>query len=223
MSNSKENGTAAVPAGNVLIVVGRQYGSGGRRIGRMLAERLGISYYDKTLLRKAAEKLGYSTDIFDCKDEKRPSLLRSLLSFNYGSTSGSMTDAPMSDEKLYEFQSNVIREICRNESCVIVGRTADYIMREHPRMVSLFIHAPLEHRAKAVLEREGLKDLKEAMSHASKQDHNRRDYYNYYTNSGHWGMADNYHLTFDSTRIPDDAIVDAVRAMLGLTQQGKGR
>lgn len=219
MTESEENGKSGVTSGNVLIVVGRQYGSGGRRIGKMLAERLGISYYDKTLLRKAAEKLGYSTAIFDCKDEKRPSLLRSLLSFNYGSTSGVMTEAPMSDEKLYEFQSNVIREICRNESCVIVGRTADYIMREHPRMVSLFIHASLEHRGKAVQEREGIRNLREAMSHASKHDHSRRDYYNYYTNSNSWGMADNYHLTFDSTRISDDAIVNAVRAMLGLGNQ----
>lgn len=203
-----------LPDSNILIVVGRQYGSGGRRIGKMLADRLGIDYYDKTLLSKAAERLGYSTDIFSCKDEKRPSLLRSLLTFNYGSTSGQMTDAPMSDEKLYEFQSNVIRDICRNNSCVIVGRTADYIMRDHPRMLSIFIHAPLEKRGEAVFKRDSVKDLKEAMSRASRFDRDRASYYNYYTNSDRWGKADNYHLTFDSSKMPDETIVQIVCSML---------
>ncbi len=216
MNESKYKPTDKEAGEHILIVIGRQYGSGGRRIGKMLAERLGISYYDKTLLNKAAEKLGYSQKIFDSKDEKRPSLLRSLLSFNYGSPTGQITEAPMSDEKLYEFQSNVLREICRKESCVIVGRTADYVMREHPRMVSLFVHAPLEHRGAAVLAREDAKDLKEAMTQASRRDHDRRDYYNYYTNGDRWGEADNYHLTFDSSRISDEAILSAVRSMLGM-------
>lgn len=216
MSEFEDKDDKVVSGEKILIVIGRQYGSGGRRIGKMLAERLGISYYDKTLLNKAAEKLGYSKQIFDSKDEKRPSLLRSLLSFNYGSPTGQITETPMSDEKLYEFQSNVIREICRKESCVIVGRTADYIMREHPRMVSLFVHAPLEHRGASVLTREEMKDLKEAMSQASRRDHDRRDYYNYYTNGDRWGEAENYHLTFDSSRISDEAILSAVRSMLGM-------
>lgn len=213
---SNHNQDIAPLDSNILIVVGRQYGSGGRRIGKMLAEHLGIKYYDKTLLCKAAEKLGYSTEIFSCKDEKRPSLLRSLLTFDYGSPSGQMTDTPMSDEKLYEFQSNVIRDICRNNSCLIVGRTADYIMREHPRMLSLFIHAPIEIRADAVLKNDSVKNLKEAMSRALRLDRERASFYNYYTNSDRWGKADNYHLTFDSSRISDEAIIHMVCSMLDI-------
>lgn len=208
--NNKDSGD------KVVIVVGREYGSGGRRIAEMLATRLGISYYDKTLLNKAAESLNYSADIFTRADEKRPSLLRSLLTFSYGATTAAHPDSPVSDEKLYEFQSRVIRDICSRESCVIVGRTADYILRDHPRMLSLFIHAPLETRARAVLEREKPASLKEAAEIARRNDRHRASYYNYYTNSDKWGHAHNYHLTFDSSRIDDDAIEQIVRAFLGL-------
>lgn len=210
---NKENGQSVE---HFLIVVGRQYGSGGRRIGRMLADRLGVAYYDKTLLCKAAESLGYSTEIFERADERRPSLLRSLLSFSYGATTSGNGEEAMSAEKLYEFQSQVIREICDRESCVIVGRTADYIMRHHPRMVSLFIHAPEEHRASALVRLGEAKELKEATETGRRRDRDRQSYYNYYTNSDNWGRAGNYHLSFDSSRISDDAILAAVRDMLGL-------
>lgn len=199
-----------------LIVIGRQYGSGGRRIGRMLAGRLGATYYDKSLLSEAAGRLGYSPEIFAQKDERRPSLIRSLLSFTYGAPTANIEQAPMSDEKIYEAQSHVIRDICSRESCVIVGRTADYVMRRHPRMVSLFVHAPADARAAAIMRRGETDDEHEAHEIAEKNDRNRESYYNYYTNSNNWGHASNYHLTFDSSRMTDDAIVAVVSAMLGL-------
>ena len=117
MSEFEDKYDKGVSAEKILIVIGRQYGSGGRRIGKMLAERLGISYYDKTLLNKAAEKLGYSKQIFDSKDEKRPSLLRSLLSFNYGSPTGQITETPMSDEKLYEKISSTLTILMAGGGC----------------------------------------------------------------------------------------------------------
>lgn len=199
-----------------VIVIGRQYGSGGRRIGRMLARELGVPYYDKSLLSEAAAELGYSQDIFALKDEKRPSLLRSILSFNYGAPTAEISHSPMSDENIYQFQSRVISEICERGSCVIVGRTADYVMRHHPRLVSLFIHAPAETRARAVMRRGEADNPAKARDIALKCDSRRQSYYNYYTNRDGWGRADNYHLTFDSSRISDDAILAAVRDMLGL-------
>lgn len=199
-----------------LIVVGRQYGSGGRRIGRMLARELGVSYYDKSLLSEAAGRLGYDPKIFERKDERRPSFLRSLLSFNYGAPTANINEAPMSDEKLYESQSKVIRQICDRESCVIVGRTADYIMREHPRMVSLFIHAPEHIRAKNIVSRQETADEKDALDIASRRDRARESYYNYYTNRNAWGHARNYTLSFDSSRISDELILKAVKDILGL-------
>lgn len=199
---------------NYVIVIGRQYGSGGRKIGRRIAEALGISYYDKTLLSEAAGKLGYSQKIFANKDERPPSLFRSILSFNYGAQTANIDQAPMSDEKIYEFQSRVIRDICGRESCVIVGRTADYVMRHHPRMVSLFIHAPKEYRIRNIIERGETVDEKEAAEAIARHDKNREAYYNYYTNRNSWGKASNYHLSVDSSRMPADAIIQAVRALL---------
>lgn len=201
---------------NFVIVIGRQYGSGGRRIGKMLADVLGVRYYDKSLLREAARELGYSPEIFARKDERRPSLLRSLLSFNYGAPTAEISHAPMSDENLYKYQSQVIKEICARESCVIVGRTADYIMRHHPRMLSIFVHAPAELRAAAVMARNEADSPEKAMDIAAKCDANRQQYYNYYTNRDAWGHADNYHLSFDSSRISDEAIIAIVRDILSL-------
>lgn len=199
-----------------LIVIGREYGSGGRRLGKMLAHELGVSYYDKELLSKAASRLGYHPSIFAAKDEKRPSFLRSILSFNLGAPTANISETPMSDEKIYESQSRVIRDICARESCVIVGRTADYVMRDHPRMISLFIHAPLEHRAAAIMRRGETDNERDASGIARRRDHDRKAYYNYYTNRETWGNANNYTLTFDSSRISDAMVLKAVKDMLGL-------
>lgn len=199
-----------------LIVIGRQYGSGGRTLGKMLAERLGVNYYDKSLLSKAAERMGYSPDIFAKKDERRPSLLRSLLSFNYGAPTASINEAPMSHEKIYEYQSRVIKEICEKESCVMVGRTADYVMRHHDRMVSIFVHAPIDARAKAILNRGETASIEEAKSLATKTDKMRAEYYNYFTNRQGWGMSENYDFTVDSSRISEEALLGVVKDILRL-------
>lgn len=201
---------------NFLIVIGRQYGSGGRSLGRYIAKELGVTYYDKSLLSRAAERLGYSPRIFEHRDERRPSFFRSLLSFNYGAAVAHIDDAPMSEEKIYEFQSRVVRDICKNESCVIVGRTADYVMRDHPRMVSLFLHAPESHRAKTLVERGEAEDEEKARTLAKKMDHIRESYYNYYTNGNSWGNSSNYHLSADSSRVSKEALLAAIKSMLNL-------
>lgn len=199
---------------NFVIVIGRQYGSGGRRIGKMLAESLGVSYYDKSLLSAAAKRLGYSPEIFERKDERRPSILRSLISFTYGAPTAEINGAPMSDEKIYEYQSHVIKEICSRESCVIVGRTADYVMREHPGLISIFVHADKDRRVDSIIKRGETTDAREAADIADRRDHARESYYNYYTNGNKWGRASNYHLTFDSGLLPDSAILAAVKSIL---------
>lgn len=197
-----------------LIVIGREYGSGGRRIGRRLAEELGVAFYDKTLLKEAAARLGYSTEIFANKDERRPSFIRSILSFTYGANTANIDGAPMSDEKIYEFQSRVIREICSRESCVIVGRTADYIMRNHPGLISLFIHAPESVRAEAIKARGEADNEQKALELARNIDRNRESFYNYYTNSNAWGKANNYHFSFDSSKLDESAIIEAVKSLV---------
>lgn len=200
--------------GKFLVVIGREYGSGGRRIGKMLAKALGVAYYDRSLLNEAASRLGFSRDIFAAKDERRPSFMRSILSFNYGAPTANISEAPMSAEKIYELQSRVIKEICSKESCVIVGRTADYVMRDHPKIVSLFIHAPLEDRVRNIMARGETRDHEAAADLAKRRDHDRESYYNYFTNRNSWGRANNYSLAFDSSRISDETILKTVRDML---------
>lgn len=189
-----------------VIVIGRQFGAGGRHLGKQLAEALGVPYYDKELLAEAAGSLGYSQDIFQKADEKKPSILRSFISFNFGSPSASFDNYTLNDDNLYRAQSEVIRSICKKGSCVIVGRTADYVMRDHPGLLSIFIHAPEEHRAQAVIKRGEAANQAEAIEKVRKNDRTRESYYNFYTNR-HWGRASNYDLTFDSSRIPMEHIL----------------
>lgn len=196
-----------------IIVIGRQYGAGGRKLGKKLAETLNVPYYDKELLSEAADALGFSKELFRNADERKPSILRSFLSFNYGSPSASFSSYTLSDDNLYRAQSNVIKSICEKGSCVIVGRTADYVMREHPGLLSIFIHAPEEHRAKNILDRGEAKSMKDALEKAHKFDRSRESYYNYFTNR-HWGQADNYDLTFNSARLRIEDIMPLIIASL---------
>ena len=192
-----------------IIVIGRQYGAGGRRLGKKLAEVLDVPYYDKELLSEAADSLGFSKELFQKADERKPSVLRSFLSFNYGSTSAAFSSYTLSDDNLYCAQCKVIRSICEKGSCVIVGRTADYVMRDHPGMLSVFIHAPEELSARAVVERGEAVSDDEALEKLRKCDRERESYYNYFTNR-HWGKADNYDLTFNSARLPLDSILPII-------------
>lgn len=203
---------ASLPS-RFLIVIGRQYGSGGRRIGRYIADALGIPYYDKTLLREAAQRLGFEERVFRDVDEKRPSFLRSLLQLNYGSQTSDYSGSGLGDEGIYELQSRVIKQLCEEGPCVIVGRTADYVMRDFPSMVSLFLHAPDECRAAAIVARGDAADIEEALDKAKKEDRKRESYYNYFTNR-RWGHAANYHLCVDSSRCTPAGVLAMVIDML---------
>lgn len=208
-SQHNETKKTLFPGCHPVIVIGRQFGSGGRKIGKLVAERLQCPYYDKELLSKAAENLGYAREIFDAHDERKPSPFRTLLQGVYG-IADNFHDTSMSAERLYKEQSEVIRQLCNQGSCVIVGRTADYILRHHPGLVSVFLHAPVEHRAKAIVSRgDSISEL-QAIELANKQDHDRERYYNYYSGSQRWGKAYNYHLTVDASSMSDSEIADLI-------------
>lgn len=200
-----------------IIVIGREFGSGGRTIGRKLASRLGISYYDKELLSEAAESLGYSPEIFVHADERRPSPLRSLLQGVYGIADNFHTTS-MSGERLYHAQSLVIQKICAMGSCVIVGRTADHVMRNHPGLVSVFLHAPIEKRVANIMARRDAMTADKAEELARKYDHDREGYYNYFTGRP-WGKASNYHLTIDSSSVSEDDVVGIIAAYVSSRQR----
>lgn len=192
-----------------VIVIGRQFGCGGRVIGKALASRLGIPYYDKELLRQAARRSGIAEDIFDRGDEKRPSMLASLLGFGYTPADGNYSTSTMSREGLYKAQSAVIRDITHAGPCVIVGRTADYVARDLDNLVSIFLHAPVEKRVSRIVSRGDFPTPEEARKNALRRDKMREDYYNFFTGRS-WGHAANYHLCIDASSMKDEAIIDLI-------------
>lgn len=196
-----------------IIVIGRQFGCGGREIGRAIATALDIPYYDKTLLSEASRSCGFSADLFSEKDEKRPSFFRTFLGLNCGTTDPASSPGALTHESLYQRQSEVIRSLGEAGGCVIVGRTADYVLRDLPGMKSLFIHAPIDFRVARIIERGDAATESEAADLARRFDNKRESYYNYFTNR-RWGTADNYHLCFDSSKFSPDAIVALLKASI---------
>lgn len=202
---------------NFVIVIGREYGSGGRRLGKSLSKRLGIPYYDKELLSEAATRLGFRADLLEKADERPPSPLRSMLGANLGSNTW-FTGGALHRDALYKVQSDVIRAIAAEGPCVIVGRTADYVLRDMPGMLSIFLHGDIDDRVRNVKAAEAPDDSeREIRERIEKRDNDRRAYYNYYTGRN-WGAASNYHLTASSSRLPLEAIEEMVAGALGLSK-----
>ena len=130
---------------NLIITIGRQFGSGGREIGKRLADLFGIAYYDKELINEASKSSGLSTEYFEKADERAPSALLNSFSINWLTGAGGIWgDGGLSNEYIFKFQSDVIRHLAETQSCVIVGRCADYILRQYPRCYNVFILLPLK-------------------------------------------------------------------------------
>ena len=193
------------------IVVGRQYGAGARRMAAELARRLGAAYYDKELLDEAARRLGYHLSLFSAADERRPSMLRGMWLHGFGMGGG--TDA-LSGETLFQVQADVLRDIAERGNCVIVGRAADYVLRHHPKLVSIFLHAPAQHRAANIVSRGECDNVTAATEIARRHDRRREEFYNYFTGSHRWGRAHNYDLTLDASHFDADALTDFVMKYL---------
>lgn len=195
----------------IVITIGRQFGSGGRELGKLLAERLGIGYYDKELLVEAARRAGVNPEFFERSDERAPSFFSGVLQFTmgyhpYNLFSGSVS---ISDDALYRAQSDFIRSLAERESCVIVGRTADYVLRDHPRKVDIFVHAPVEACVERLMRRGDRTDREAARALAEKTNKLLAGYYNFYTDKT-WGDARSYDLTFDSSKLDMEQMADIV-------------
>lgn len=199
---------------HMVITIGRQFGSGGREIGRGLAEHFGIPFYDKELIVASAKKSGLSEAMFENVDEQAASsLLYSLVLGAYAPTAGLAGMPPLSvNETLFQVQSDVIKELALESSCVIVGRCADYILRERKDCVNLFIHAPMESRIERAVSKYGVvKEKAEDVIH--KTDKKRANFYNYYSGQ-RWGDAKNYHFSLDSSLLGTEGSVNALAAVL---------
>ena len=182
---------------NIIINVGRQLGSGGHDIGRMLALDFAAKYYDRELLNLAAKESGFSEKIFEQNDEKK-GFFRGL--FNMGSphvNSGSLYKSNFSQESLFQFQSDAIRKAAKEGSCVFVGRCADYVLRDFPNVVNIFITASMDYRVEQIMNKQHLNE-EAARAFIEKRENQRAEYYNYYTGKK-WGHAASYDLCIDSS------------------------
>lgn len=174
-----------------VITVGRQYGSGGRELGKMLSEIFGIGYYDKELISEAARRSGLADETFRMNEDRPLGGLLHALSMGYNFSGG------FSQESIFKIQTDTIYDIASKESCVIVGRCADYVLRDNPRCINLFIYANAAQRAERVARRRGITE-REAADLISKTDKSRASYYNFYTDK-QWGYSTSYHLCVDSS------------------------
>lgn len=194
--------------GNQIYSIGREFGSGGKEIGELLAQKLGIKLYDKELLQHAAKESGFCEEIFENHDEKpTSSFLYSLVMDTYsggGYSSVPFLDMPL-NHKVFLAQFETIKKIAEDESCVIVGRCADYALSSNPDCLNIFIHAEMEDRIKWIAERLGLSENK-AKDLIQKKDKQRASYYNYYT-CKKWGDARSYDLTLNTSKLtPEDCV-----------------
>lgn len=190
---------------NTLINIGRSFGSGGGYVGQAIGQKLGIPFYDNALISKVAEESGYSKSLF-AGEEKRS--LFSVSSFFASNHLNSYMDSGIvNDDVMFNIQSEVIRGIADKGDAVIIGRCADYILRER-KCLNVFVCAPEEYRIQRLMKEENLTE-DEAEKLMRKKDRTRETYYNYYT-FGAWGQAANYHLCIDSSVLGIDGTAEYI-------------
>lgn len=200
---------------NLVITIGREYGSGGHEIGQKIAAQLGIKCYDRELLELAAKDSGLCPEIMENHDEKPTnSFLYSLVMDTYSmgfSSAATYLDMPI-NHKVFLAQFEAIKKLADRESCVIVGRCADYALEDYPNMVSVFIKAPLSSRVTRIMERNNVSEDK-AFELIAKRDKKRASYYNYYS-SKKWGEAKSYDLCLDSSKVGIEGAIKVINAYI---------
>ena len=196
---------------NKIITISRQYGSGGREIGEKLAKELEVPFYDNEIITRAAKESGFAEAAFQRAEQKATnSLLYSIaMGLNsYGNQEFGFSALSI-DDQIYLAQSEVVHKMAEEGPCVIVGRCADYLLREKKNVVNVFIWAKLESRVKRAIEVYEMPAQK-AAEQILKIDKRRANYYNYHANEK-WGRADNYNLCIQSDFIGIDATVELLK------------
>lgn len=198
---------------NTVITIARGYGSGGKTIGKMLAERLGIRFYDRELLRLASDDSGIHERLFDLADERvKKSLFLPGTHVYRGELFPPESDEFVSNDNLFNYQAKVIKELASHHSCVIVGRCADYVLREMDHVVRIFVHAPFESCVKTVMELYSM-ERRPAEKIILSTDKHRGAYYKYYTGQ-EWDNAKNYDLSLNSEQLGFEKCVEIIEAYL---------
>lgn len=205
---------------NTIITIGRESGSAGHRIGKLLARELGVPCYDKELLEKAAKNSGLCQEIFENQDEKPTnSFLYSLVMGSYsGGYSNSVVSEMPLNQKVFLAQFDTIKKLASEGPCVIIGRCADYALELDPRLLSVFIHADIEARIQRVAIEHNLTNAK-AREFITRQDKQRSSYYNYYT-AKKWGATESYNLSLDSGIFGVDGCVELLKKAVELKESG---
>ena len=189
---------------HTIINIGRQFGSGGKKIASRIGETLGINVYDNELISKAAEESGFSKELFERSDEKRS--MFNISSF-FGTGRFGSAQNYVGDNELFKIQSDVIRGIAEKGPAIFVGRCSNYILRDM-ECLDVFISAPAEERIKRIMERTGL-DEDDARTRMERQDRTRQTYYNFFT-FGNWGAASDYDLCIDSSILGIEGTADFI-------------
>lgn len=198
-----------------VITIGRQYGSGGREIGKKLAERYGIPFYDNELITRAAKESGFAEETFERAEEKATnSLLYSLaMGINvYGNQDFGFSGLSL-DDRIFLAQSDVIRKVAEEGPCVIVGRCADYVLREREDVFNIFVRASMEFRLKRAIQEYGVEE-KKAADFILKNDKRRGNYYSYHVGEK-WTNLNNYDMVICSSFMGIDNSIDCICAYLG--------
>ena len=209
--------------GNLVITIGRQCGSNGKILGQKIAEKLGVKCYDKELLNLAAKNSGLCEELFETHDEKpTSSFLYSLVmdTYSLGYTTSAYMDMPI-NHKIFLAQFDTIKQLANEESCVIVGRCADYALADYPNTVTVFISGDDPDKIANLKHRHNLDDAK-AKDVMVKTDKKRASYYNYYS-SKKWGDSRSYDLCVNSSAVGIDGAVDTIIHFSKMKQAWKNK
>ena len=191
-----------------VITIGRQLGSGGKSIGLQLSQRLSIPCYDKELIKLASRESGLGKEFFEKIDEKSSF---SFFGKYFGLRSGFMGYNEINylcNETLFKIQSDIIRDLAEKESCIFIGRCADYILRDFPNCMKIFVSATEQDRTQRLMQNDKFSE-KEAQEIIEQNDKKRSSYYNFYSNK-EWGMATSYDLCFNSSFLSIEEIVELI-------------
>lgn len=200
---------------NYVITIARGYGSGGKTIGQMLADQLNIPFYDREILYLASEESGINAELFGKRDEHvKLGLFNPSVRQYKGELIPPESSAFLSDENLFNYQAKIIKDLADNGPCVIIGRCADFILRDRKNVIKTFVWAPYEDCIRNTMEVKAV-DRKEAEKRIHTIDKHRGEYYHYYTGQD-WDNAKNYDLCINSSDMGFQKSVDIIRAYLDI-------
>ena len=201
-----------------VITIARSYGSGGKTLGKLLADKMGINCYDREIIRMASDSSGINEELFGRVDEKlKKSPLFGIVRSNPYKGGGVIPPESsnfVSDDNLFNYQAQVIKELAEKESCVIIGRCADYVLKDNPNVIRLYLYAPLEDCIKRVMAQNSITE-KETIKKIETIDKYRSDYYKYYTGK-EWNDARNYDFCLNTTSMSYEKLIQVVENIISL-------